>query len=293
MRGLMLRFAILAVSAVASAEQACGQAMERSQFAPVCPSGAEPVVTTQTYTVALTAGTAWNRHVYSPEERMRILYHADAIREHFKQPADLGAVPTLGDLQQAAWGGELSPHAAVAGKLVLVMRPNGRMKTLFWQVIPLSKALGVAINNAAIAADSARAFEGIIAAGETRGDDTLVVQVRSLLNEPTSKDLPLMRAQLQSYMVLSQARVKKEGGLYYPVNAGDSRVENKGEIEVIVGSDGLPVLPTMQITRIEFRDFISTMRRAIEGTTYEPARSGYCAVPSVIRHTFDFSIRRP
>lgn len=281
-----------AVGAQAGPSSTAAATTPVSTGVPICPPGGAPEVDSGTYAVVLSPGTAWNRHQYTDAERTRILYHADAIRAHFTPPPTLGDLPTIGESLIAAWGGAPSAHSAVGGKLVMVMRPNGRLRTVFWQVIPFSRPLAIALNNAVLAADTSHAFEGMPPATDPSRDDTLVVQVRSLVKEPEATDLPLIRARLARYVITSRLAIRKEGGLYYPSNAEYRQVENKGEMQVLVGSDGKAIMPATQVTRIEYRDFLSTMRRAIEGTVYEPARSGDCAIPAIMIHSFDFSIRR-
>ncbi len=260
--------------------------------APICPPGAAPRVYSDVFTVVIAPATHWNRHEYTTEEKSRILFHADAIRQHFVQPPALGDVPIVAESNIAAWGGAAIRHSAVGGKLVLVMKSNGHVRTSFWQLLPFSQPLAIALSNAVAAADVAKDFEGIPAAPGSRGDDTLVVQLYTRNDTPAANELPLMRAVLGQYIPERVLRVVKNGGLYYPDGAGYAGVENKGEIQVLVGSDGKPVMTSAQVTRIEWRDFLSTMRRAVEGTVYEPAMSGGCAVPAMMVHSFNFSIDR-
>jgi hypothetical protein len=259
---------------------------------PICPAGAAPQVDADVFTVVAASATHWNRHEYTAEEKARILFHADAIRQRFVQPPALGDVPLVAESNIAAWGGAPIRHSAVGGKLVLVMKSNGRLRTSFWQLLPFSHPFAIALSNAVATADAAKDFEGIPAVPGTRGDDTLVVQIYTTSNPPEAHELPLMRAELRTYIPEQRLSIKKRGGLYYPDGAAYSGVENKGEMQVLVGSDGKPIMTSAQVTRIEWRDFLSTMRRAIEGTVFEPARSGGCAVPSLTVQSFNFSIDR-
>jgi hypothetical protein len=258
--------------------------------APICPDGRAPAVDSETVTVTVNPGTAWNRRQYTEAERTLILNYADAIRQRFVPPPSLGAVPILAEWPQMAWGGEPTRHSAVSGKLVLVVKPNGRLREAFWQVLPFSAPLASAFYKAAIAADTAHDFEGMPMTEPRAMDDTLVVQVRTTESPTEGKDLPLMRVRLATYVPEAPTRVLKQGDFYYPMNAGDAGVANEGEMQVLVGSDGKAIMPASQITRIEWRDFISTMRRAVEGSVYQPATSNGCAVPSIIIQPFTFSI---
>lgn len=282
----LLRRQLLLAAVVSSA--AAAQAVAVSPLAPRCPEGREPRVDTSTVIVVVNAGTAWNRRMYTEADRMRILFYADAIRQRFVAPASLGVVPVLYESGLRAWGGETSPHSAVGGKLVLVVKSNGRIREVFWQVLPLSRAFSTAVYDAAIAA--ARDFDGMPGAEGARGDDTLVVQMRSVEAEPNTAELPLMRASLMRYIANSPVATLKQGSLYYPANAGDAGVTNEGEMQVIVGSDGRAVMAASQITRIDWRDFVNTMRGAVSKSTYQPATSNGCAVPAVSIERFSFTV---
>jgi hypothetical protein len=286
-----LRLASLCFTMLA-ATVGSAQSAPPSPGSPVCSDGGAPVVDTSTVTVVIAPATAWNRRRYTDEDKQRILFYADAMRQRFVAPAGLGNVPTLVESLLPGWGGDFGRHSAVGGKLVLVVKPNGRLRESFWQVVPLSAPFATAVRGAAQAADSSGDFDGIPGTGTGRVDDTLVVQVLSLRTEPSATHLPLMRAQLMSYVPDALATVTKKGELIYPINASDNSVENEGEMQVIVGSDGKAVMRSSQITRIDWRDFINTMLRAIEKSEYSPARSGACAVPSVRIERFKFGIIR-
>jgi hypothetical protein len=281
------------VALAASAPAAGAQSNSTQPAAPICGAGQTPQIDTEVVTVVINPGTAWNRRKYTDADRGRILFYADAIRQRFVQPASLGVTPTLAEPLYEAWGGELSRHSAVGGKLVLVVKSNGRLREAFWQVLPLSAPFARALYAAAITADTARDFDNIPGGSGSHMDDTLVVQTRTVASDLPANALPLMRAQLTSYAMETQATTIKKGGLYYPINASDAGVENEGEMQVIVGSDGKAVMPWSQITRLDWRDFVSTMRRAVAESQFAPARSGGCAVPSVMIHSFKFSAQRP
>ncbi len=259
--------------------------------APICPAGRAPSTDSAIVTVTVNAGTAWNSRKYSDTERQLILNYADAIRQHFVMPKSLGAVPTLAEWTHVAWGSEPTHYSAVSGRLVLVVKPNGRLREAFWQEVPFSTPLATAFYRATIEADTAHDFEGMPVAEARTVDDTLVVQLRTTENPSPATDLPLMRAQVVSYIAATPPTVLKRGPLYYPTSLTYSRVTNEGEMQVVVGSDGRAIMPASQITRLEWRDFVSTMRRAVEGSVYHPATSNGCAVPSVIVQPFSFTIR--
>lgn len=288
-RGAGVALCVLALAPFAAARS---QASPTDPGLPVCPAGAAPIVDTATVTVVITPGLGWNRRVFTAADRQRLLYYADAIRQHFTAPPTLGVLPTLAELPNAAWGGAPSPHSAVGGQLILVLKSNGRLREAFWQVLPFSRNFAIAVHNATIVADTSHDFDGIPRAEPGVVDDTMMVQMRTVRGTPAPDELPLMRAQLVSYRVQRAPSVVKEGGLYYPMDAGDQHVGNDGEMLVLIGSNGTPVMPYSQITRLDWRDFMSSMRNAVENSRYQPAQSGGCAVPSLMVHRFTFRSER-
>ena len=257
--------------------------------APVCPAGRQPAIDSSVQTVVISAGTAWNRRTFTDADRKRILFYADAIRQRFVPPPSLGAVPTLAEFR----GGASTGHSAVDGKLVLVVKKNGRLREAFWQVLPFSRAFARAVFTAAIEADTSHDFDGIPEPEAGRVvDDTLIVQVRSVADHPDDDELPLMRVQLVAYVPDAMPQEVKRGPVIYPEHAAWSNVENEGEMQVLVGSDGRAVMSASQITRIDWRDFMNTMRNTVEKTVFAPATSNGCAVPALTVVRFKFEIVR-
>lgn len=177
--------------------------------APICPAGRAPSMDSAIVTVTVNSGTAWNSRKYSAAERELILNFADAIRQRFVMPKSLGAVPTLAEWAHVAWGSEPTHYSAVSGRLVLVVKPNGRLREAFWQEVPFSASLATACYQAAITADTAHDFEGMPQTEARTVDDTLVVQLRTTENPSPTTDLPLMRAQVVSSVADHATRVAR------------------------------------------------------------------------------------
>jgi hypothetical protein len=276
------------VAPVSHAQQAAAAA---SPLLAQCAAGRQPSIDSAITTVVIGSADAWNRRKYTDADRTRILYYADAIRQRFTPPTALGNLPTLSEAVLAPWGGGVLGHAAVGSRLVLVVKPNGRVRTKFWQVQPMSAAFAAAVYQATVEADTSHDFEGIPGGNEAGMDDTLLVQIRTMDDAPAATELPMMRARIASYVTQEPTKILKKGEFHYPIRADDNDIENEGEMMVFVGSNGKAVMDATQITRIDWRDFITTMQRAIEGNVYQPAQSGGCAVPSIVMHRFTFTKR--
>jgi len=261
-------------------------------YAPNCASSSRPAIDSTPATVTISAGVAWNAHLFAPTERARMQFHADAIRQHFTPPASLGSLPLLAESPDGGWGGARTDHSAVAGKLVLVLKQNGRLREAFWQLLPGSASFAAAVFTAASAADVAGEFASIPRGDVRRTDDTVVVQVRSTVAPPAADELPLMRVRVPRYVSKVPARRTSESSLFFPMHSDGGMVENEGEMVVVVGSDGRADMSRTQVTRIEAPNFLALMQRVVAAATYEPAVSGGCLVPSVVIERFKLTSDR-
>jgi hypothetical protein len=257
-------------------------------YAPICPAGSRANVDSLDAYVTIGAGTAFNEHTYSPAARKNILFYADAIRQRFVPPSSLGAVPLLAEVPMTSWGGYESQHSAVGARLVIVVKGNGRLRDKYWQLAPQSRPLANALVAAVVAADTSHDFEGVPRALESDGDDTVVVQIRAV-DRPGSNDLPMMRVRLATIVPDTPALRTKKGGLFYPSNAGNAGLEALAEVEYHVGADGKVIMPSVQFTRLNWRDFVRPVEGALRASEYAPASSGGCAIPIRMRGTFTFT----
>lgn len=282
---------VLLVAAATSPALGSQTVAAGAPLAAVCPSGGRPTVDSAVTTILIGAGRAWNQREFTEAERRNLLFVADAIRSRFVAPSSLGALVPLAETSDAGWGGDRSDHVAVTARLVLVLRRNGRLRDLFWQLSPRSASLAAALAAAARKADIA----GELAAPRSGGsaeDDTVVVQIFSRQDSIPAGALPLMRARLPRY-VASLAPVRTtESPLYFPMYSRDGMIENDAEMYVTVGSDGKVVASETQVTRLELPLFLSIMQRTVGAATYEPAMSGGCRVPSVVIERFKLRIDR-
>jgi hypothetical protein len=281
------RFSAGVATLVLASAPAVAQA-PANPYAPICPAGSTALVDSLDAYVTIGAGTAFNDHVYSAEARKTILFYADAIRQRFVPPPTLGTMPLLAEAAIATWGGDPSPHSAVGARLVLIVKGNGRLRDKFWQYVPQSRPFANALVAAVVAADTSRDFEGMPRASQSDGDDTVVVQVRAAAG-PGANDLPLMRARLATILADTPPVRTKRGNLFYPSNAGDAGLEAFSEVEYHVGANGKVIMPSVQFTRLNWRDFVRPVEGALRESEYAPASSGGCAVPTRMRGTFSFT----
>ena len=266
-----------------------GQSGRSPALAPRCPAGQRPVRAEEEHVIGVRAATAWNRHVYTAEERERVGRHAEALRRHFVAPKTLGDVPILAEAWIPVYGGAPTLHSAVGGRLVLITAPSGALRTTFWQLPPFSESFATSVVRAAEAAGKAGAFRDIPRVEGSTFNDTLVVQVRSIADAVGPDEFALMRARLPRYEMTAPPREVEKGRFVRPTNVMYAPGENYGEMVVLVGSGGQVVHAGSHVSRVERPGFSETMRRYIETASYVPARSGKCSVPALYLHAFDFA----
>ena len=283
---------IAPAAALLAATTLGAQATPFDPLQPVCPAGMSPRVDTTQVVVVLEPARAFLDSAYTSAQRQQIAFFADGIARHFVPPASLGDIPTLVDLPAYyVDGADDGSRSVLTGRLVLIIRRDGKLKNMAWEYVPLAQPLALAVVQAAQAADSAGDFDGIVRPDEQMPEDTLAIDIRSRL-EGQPVQFPLMRARLPGYRGETLASVLKWGRLEYPRTAWQQHVSTKGEVRFVVGTDGRAVPELIQVTRAGWRDFVMPMRKAIAQTSFTPATSGGCKVPALARQRFDFSIPR-
>ncbi len=288
----MFRHVAAVAAALVCATAASAQAPAVDPLLPVCAEGKTPVIDTTTVIVALEPARTFLDSAYSDAQRQQMSFYADAIARRFVPPASLGNVPTLVDLPAYyADGDDDGGRSVLSGRLILIVKRDGRLRTLAWEYFPLATTLAAAIVRATQAADSAGDFDGILRPVDKRSDDTLAIDIRSRL-EDESPRFPLMRARVAGYRGETLAMVQKAGHLEYPRSAARAGVGTTGEVRFVVGTDGHAVMQYAQVTRAGWRDFVPSMRKAIATSDFIPATSGGCKVPAWVRQEFGFEIRR-
>jgi Gram-negative bacterial TonB protein C-terminal len=259
---------------------------------PVCPAGRSPRIDTTQVIVGLEPAKSYLDSAYTDDQHRQMSFYADAIARRFVAPPTLGSVPTLVDLPAYyAEGSDDGGRSVLSGRLILIVKRNGRLKTLAWEYFPMAQPLERAIVRAAQAADSAGDFDDIMRPDNKRTDDTLAIDIRSL-PETSSPPFPLMRVRLPGYRGETLATTQKVGKLEYPRSAERMNVGTKGEVRFIVGSDGHAVVAYTQVTRAGWRDFVEPMRKAVASSVYTPATSGGCSVPAWVRQQFTYETAR-
>lgn len=283
-------FSLLMATAPVDA-QAVETQSAANPFQPVCPAGATPRLVQTTALVAIDAATRWGTRTYDAARQRITLFYADAIRQHFTPPPSLGALPPFGE-QVVDDSTRQTPdgHTAVAGRLVLIAKRDGRLRTVFWLDSPLAAAFTDSVFAAVRTADVAHDFEGLPRLSD-RGDDTLVVELRAV-PVASAVQLPLMKVQLSAYALDTPAMVTKAAHVDYPERAGRAGIGTDARVRFVIGSDGRPVRETLQVTQVDYADFIKPMQQLVEWSQYAPATSRRCAVPTVVVQPFTFQARR-
>jgi len=279
----------LMVCALLSPRVGHAQADQIPALAPQCPAGSAARVDTSVVTVGIVPSTEWKDAKYTDADRLRMRYYADGIRQHFVAPLTLGELPWLAEVDENDKKGDDGGRSTLSGRLALIVTPAGRVSTFAWESVPISVPLANAIASAAALADSSGDFDGIPRRRYAR--DTLSLTIRSWRQDTPAGAVALMRARVIGYVIERPAKLLKGQRPDYPENARKNFAENVSLLEYIVGSNGRAVMSSVQITRADWSDFEGVLRESIAESTYQPARSGGCAVPQLVSQTFDFRMR--
>jgi hypothetical protein len=263
---------------------------EARQFVPQCDSLHRPVMDSSQMIVALDAGRKWKDVEYTEAQRGTIRFYADAIRQHFRAPESLGDLPIIGEAKDSITG-RISGSASLRGSLVVVMKESGGVRDLLWASVPLSISLANAVQRAAEVARAAGDFDGVPRLSDSKGDDTVAVELDAFVDSARAR-LPLMRVAMVSYATDSGAMARSLNTVQFPPSALRAGVGTEAEVQFAVGTDGRAVPSTIQVTRTDWRDFVAPLRDGIQAATFIPARSGGCAVPTIVRQSFDFKMNR-
>jgi len=283
-RGTWFVIATLLLSIAAHA-----QSDQLPALSPQCPSGAAPKLDSVTVTVGIWPAERWRDEKYGKAQQLRMGYYADGIRQHFVAPSTLGELPVLGEVLSQRKVDDGSRSVVSAG-LVLVVTPEGRVRTMAWQQVPLSTPLAAALVDAVRAADSAQTFDGI--PREAKAGDTLLFTIGSRRDALPPGGAALLRARIESYVVDQPPMIVKMKNPEYPENARRNFADNDGVVSFIMGSQDRPYMPSFQVTRTDFTDFEPAMRSALTESTFRSARSGECRVPQLAQQAFRFEVNR-
>jgi hypothetical protein len=140
-------FAALQVGAcMVVASRANAQANRPDPLQASCPAGRAPIVDTTQVVVALEPARSFRDSAYTNAQRQQISFYADAIARRFVPPPSLGDVPTLVDLPAYySDGDDDGGRSVLSGRIVRIVKRNGRLKTLAWEYFPMALPLARAV----------------------------------------------------------------------------------------------------------------------------------------------------
>ncbi|MCC7053903.1 MAG: hypothetical protein IT355_11635 [Gemmatimonadaceae bacterium] len=274
----------------AVATLASGAGAQAGPMVPVCPDGAAPTVDSSIVVVGLAPSPEFRGRRYSAAQRLHILYIADAIRARFVPPPSLGALPVVGDASSGDPRQRAVARSVLHAEFIVVLRPDGHLRRIAWQVQPLSAPLGDALLTAVRAAEDSGALAEIHAPAGAKGDDTLAITLVTT-NDSTPPELPLMRARVPVFVVDSLPMVVKMNLPAYPEAARAARVPGEVEAWFVLGSDSHVMPESVQFRRADWQEFIGPIRTALTTSRFQAAQSGGCRVPTFARQRFAFELR--
>lgn len=233
--------------------------------------------------------------VSGPDE---VLWIADAIRAHFEPPAQL-SVPVWarisGGIGKPLADSDTIVRVRTVGHglddfIVLNLTPAGRLADRKVSVNTASPELNANLLRAILRADSLGAFTPLSDSLRRAGG-----RVRLRIVDHDSghvRSVPLFRMTFAAIRADSGVRVLAGPQITFPRNALRVGVADSIVIGYVVGEDGRYMPGTVHVIRARFLDFIEAVERGLARARFRPALIEGCAVPSAVRQSFSFAIRR-
>lgn len=223
-----------------------------------------------------------------------VLWMADAIATHFKAPARLnlplwarisGGAPTMG-----VPGRTVPLGYGLDAWFSITLRPDGKLADQEIRVSSSSNELNLALQRAALAADSAGAIPALSDSLRESGGRASF----RLINMRGARitGVPLMEVSIPQVFVTRPVQLIKPPAVKWPGTAGDTVVSDSLEITFVVNDDGTIRSGQVWPLRSLYPDAFQAVVEALAATTLEPARVGECAVPSLVRQRLHFRTRR-
>ena len=182
--------------------------------------------------------------------------------------------------------GRIRSHL-LSGTLRITVDAAGRVQDAKWLRRSAAPVLDAALLAAAQRADSHHAFAALpfggkktrvieLSLGTTDADDTLAVE--------------FVRLRLPFRPLTRPVRVRHIPLPQYPEAWYHRRVEERVELQYIVGADGRVVPGSVRLVNEPYQEFVDAAYAAILRGEFEPARIGECAAPQFVQQVISFRV---
>ena len=148
--------------------------------------------------------------------------------------------------------------------------------------------LDAALLSAAQRADSHRAFAGLPFGGKK----ARVIELSLGTTDPDdSLGVEFLRLRLPFRPLTRPVRVRHIPTPQYPKAGYAHRLEERVELQYIVGADGRVVPGSVRLVNEPYQEFVDAGHATILRGDFEPARIGECAAPEWVQQVITFRVR--
>ena len=170
----------------------------------------------------------------------------------------------------------------------ITVDPLGRVQDAKWLRRSAAPVLDAALLSAARRADSNNAF----AALPFGGKKTRVIELSlGTTDADDSLGVEFLRLRLPFRPLTRPVRLRHIPPPQYPEAGYAHRIEERVELQYVVGADGRVVPGSVGLVNEPYQEFVDAAHAAILRGEFEPARIGECTAPQWVQQVISFRVR--
>jgi TonB family protein len=171
---------------------------------------------------------------------------------------------------------------------------KGRVRDLAWELLPDSREVTRAIQDAVHRADSLQSFLGLETPSGGRGLVRLSISMTRAQApdaEAPSGSIPLLRIRMPYRRVDSPVTVEKMVRPPFPAAAVRRSIEGDVTLQYVVDEDGRAQRASIRVITANYREFVEAAADAIARSRYHPAQAQGCPVKLLVQQRIRFKVR--
>jgi TonB family protein len=218
-----------------------------------------------------------------------------AVASAFKPPTGItmdtwpGTSYISGDEEPDAGEGLYCGVGPMTGQVQFRLK-KGRVRDLAWELLPDSREVTRAVQDAIHRADSMLDFVGLrTPPGQPGGLVRLTVTMTA--GKAPDGAIPVLRIRMPYVAVDSPVEVIEMAKPSYPAVAARRRIEGDVIVQYVVDEDGRVRRESIRVVEANYQDFAEAAADAIVASRYRPARLGDCSVKLLVQQRIRFKMR--
>lgn len=166
---------------------------------------------------------------------------------------------------------------------------RGRARDVAWELLPDSREVTRAVQDAVRRADSLGFFAGLDAPPGQRG--MVRIGVSMTADTPPAGAMPVMRVRMPYRRVDSPVEILEIPRPSYPPAGQRRGIEGDVTLQYVVGEDGGVQRSSIRVIEANYFDFVEAAADAIAASRFRPARAGGCPVRLQVQQRIRFKTR--